>query len=179
MKFSKLCAFSIGLGAVLGASFSIQAAPSTKEIAALATIASIDRNEIIVSTVAVNKVSQADVVDFAKMMISQHGSNLVQILNIPKDNKEFAKDLSKDKAEKISLKGNESLAQLGALQGAEFDRQYVNEMVKGHEAVLHLIDHKLMKKANSPEIKQFLTQTRATVAEHLEHAIHLQKKING
>lgn len=147
------------------------------EIGTLATIAAIDKNEILVSVVAVNKKTDAGVTDFAKMMIDQHGSNLTQILEMA--NKMHAIPLMGGEAKTLTLDGKKAMVKLGGLEGNQFDKAYVNAMVKGHQAALNLIDHQLMKTAKSQKIKQFLTDTRAVVAEHLEHAKKLQETMKS
>jgi putative membrane protein len=142
-------------------------------------VATIDKNEIIVSEVAANKTNDTDVANLAKMMIVQHGSNLAQILSLSNNPRALAVALSSGIAGKMLLEGNSELATLGILQGKQFDQAYANAMVTGHEAVLHLIDTQLMKTATTEEIKKFLTDTRAVVVQHLDQAKALQKKLNS
>lgn len=181
MSLSKSWLFGISLGMMLAASpFYAQAADTTltkAEIGSLATVAAIDKNEILVSVVASNKKVDSGVTDFAKMMIDQHGSNLTQILEMV--NKLHALPLVGGDAAKLAAQGHKDLVALGGLQGDQFSSAYVNAMVKGHQAALDLIDHHLMQTAKSAEVKKFLTDTRAAVVEHLEHAKELQKKLKS
>jgi putative membrane protein len=146
---------------------------TSAEIGTLATVAAIDKNEILVSVVATNKKTDAGVADFAKMMIDQHGSNLTQILEMAHNL--HASSLAGSEAESISAQGKKDIMTLGALQGSEFDRAYVNAMVKGHQGALDLINNKLMKTAKSEEMKKFLSDTKAAVEHHLEDAKKLQE----
>lgn len=149
---------------------------TTAEQSTLATIATIDATEILVSEVALNKKNNSDVTDLAKMMVDQHGSNLTQILTMAGDS--HAKlPLSDGEAAKLTANGKKDMMALGALQGEQFDKAYANAMVTGHEGVLKLIDTKLMKTAKSEEMKKFMTDTRAAVAEHLEHAKKVQEAL--
>ncbi|HSW69687.1 MAG TPA: DUF4142 domain-containing protein [Gammaproteobacteria bacterium] len=143
------------------------------EIATLATVATLDKNEILAGVVASNKKVNSDVKNFAQMMIDQHGSNLTQILEMVNN----AYTLTSDEADKLSAEGKKGLMKLGALKDSEFAKAYVDAMVKGHEAALNLIDQQLMKTAKSEELKKFMTSTRAAVATHLEHAKNLQAKM--
>lgn len=147
------------------------------EKSSLATIAAIDKMEILVSVVAENKDVDSSVKDFAKMMINQHGSNLTQIIEM--ENQLKTGPLRGNEAEKLAQQGKQDLVKLGALQGNEFANAYANAMVKGHEAALKLINDKLMKTAKSNEIKTFLTNTRAVVEIHLEHAKKLQAQLKA
>lgn len=145
------------------------------EIGTLATVATIDKTEIIAAVVAMNKHVHDDVIEFAKMMIDQHGNNLTEILTLV--NNKYS--LSGGQSEKLAAEGTKELMKLGAMQSNDFATAYVDAMVKGHEAALNLIDQHLMKTAKSDEVKKFLTDTRAAVAKHLEHAKKLQEKMKS
>jgi len=49
--------------------------------------------------------------------------------------------------------------------------------VKEHQAVLDMIDQKLLPNAQDAEVKMFLTEVRGKVAMHLQHAQALQSKM--
>ena len=152
------------------------AALTAAEQSTLATVATIDVAEILVSEVALNKKNNSGVTDLANMMVEQHGSNLTQILTMV-GNAHAKLPLGEGEAAKLAADGKKGLVTLGALQGDEFDKAYANAMVTGHEGALKLIDTKLMKTAKSEEMKKFMTDTRAVVAEHLEHAKKLQEAL--
>jgi putative membrane protein len=185
MKLSK----SLMLGATLGimltantlyAKSETTAKPTltSQEIGTLATIATIDKGEILISIVALNKKDNSILTDFAKMMVDQHGANLTQILDMV--DSAHAKSLSSSEAEKLAADGKKALLTVGELPGGDqFNKAYVDAMVSGHQAALNLIDHSLMKTAKSEDMKKFLTDTRATVADHLEHAKKLQEKMKA
>lgn len=178
MKPSKTFIFGLVLTATLltTASYAQSSFASTataNDAGALATVAAIDKNEILLGVVATNKKTIAGVADLAHMMIQQHGDNLTQILEMAHRLKAFP--LRGGDSKKLTLQGNEEMAMLGGLEGKTFDKAYTNAMVKGHEAALDLIDNHLMKMATSETVKKFLTETRAVVAEHLAHAKKLQK----
>lgn len=150
------------------------AAKPGNDLGILATIAAIDKSEIIVSVIAINKKVNSDVTDFAKMMVDQHGDNLNQILEMLPSM--HANALTSSDAEKIVAQNKKGLIALGALKGDEFAKAYADAMVKGHQGALDLIDHHL-KTAQSEQVKKFLTDTRTVVAEHLEHAKKLQEEV--
>ena len=147
------------------------------EINILADIAVIDKTEILLATVASNKKSSADVIDFAKLMIDQHGSNLTQLLEIA--NSQHVASLSSNESNKLNAQGNQAMMKLGGLKGDQFDKEYIDAMVKGHQDALDLIDNHLMKEAKTETIKNFLSDTRAVVAQHLEHAKKLQENMKS
>lgn len=177
MKFSKslISAILIGAFSVSPSVYAAHMAISSAEIGSLATVAAVDKNEVLLAVVALNKKLNSDVTDFANMMVSQHGENLTQILTLIND----AHPLTGGESDKLTAEGKQAMMKLGAMSGDAFATAYVNAMVKGHEAVLHLIDTQLMKTATSEEVKKFLTDTRAAVQMHLEHAKKLQSKMTS
>lgn len=178
MKFSGLLLSTVIIGTLVASPLYAKPAMegmTSAEIGSLATVATIDKNEILIAVVALNKQLNSDVTDFAKMMIDQHGGNLTQILAMIND----AQPLTGGEADKLAADGKQGLMKLGAMKGDVFATAYVNAMVKGHEAALNLIDTRLMKTATSDNVKKFLTDTRAAVATHLEHAKKLQDKMKS
>lgn len=179
MKLSHLVlGTTLGLAIIAAPAYAKDApAQATKftaaELNTLATIATIDASEILVSEVALNKKVNSDVKDLAKMMVEQHSGNLTQILTMAGD--AHAKLPAGGEVAKLAADGKNDLMALGALQGADFDKAYASAMVTGHSSVIKLIDTKLIKTAKSEEVKKFLTDTRATVEEHLEHAKKVQE----
>lgn len=173
MKLSRIL---ISLSIALIVTSSPLYAASTKltagERASLASIAAIDKDEILLSILASNKKPNSGVADFAKMMIDQHGSNLTQILEMASSLNAFP--LIGGNAEKLKEQGTKEMMALAGLQGKEFDTAYVDAMVKGHEGALNLIDQHLIKTAKSEEVKKFLTDTKVAVEHHLEEAKKLQ-----
>lgn len=145
------------------------------EVNVLADIASIDKTEILLATLAINKKLNTEVTDFAQFMIAQHGANLNQVLEMA--NHFHIKALKSDQSNELSIQGNQAIMTLGGLSGDQFAKEYINAMVKGHESALNLIDNKLMKAAKTESIKNFLTATRAAVVEHLEHAKKAQESL--
>lgn len=179
MKSLKIAALvsSALIMCVTTASFAQPEKFSRPEIDSLADIAVIDKAEILMGVVAQNKSPSSDVADFAKMMIDQHGSNLTQILDMVSGM--HLPDLKAPKAEELMKQSAKEMLAIGGMQGAQFEKAYIDAMVKGHEAALKLIDDHLMKSAKSDEIKKFLTDTRAAVVNHLDHAKKVQEKLNS
>lgn len=148
---------------------------TSDEMNILADVAVIDKTEILLAAIAVNKKTNSDVLDFAKMMIDQHGSNLTQVLEIASGF--HLKSLSGNESNKLATEGNEAMMKLGSLQGEQFTKAYIDGMVKGHQAALDLIDNQLMKKAKNESIKSFLSNTRDAVVQHLDKAKKLQENM--
>ena len=72
--------------------------------------------------------------------------------------------------------GDKNLAALKALQGAAFDKAYVDHEVAYHQAVLDAVDKSLIPGAQNGELKALLTKVRPAFVAHLEHAKQLPAK---
>lgn len=161
------------LHAEVAATGKVQAISPT-EGETLATIAAIDKNEIIISLIASNKNVSSEVKDFAKTMVDQHGANLTKILFMSTF---FHVPLTGISSEKFNAQGKKELMDLSMLVGDDFAKAYINAMVKDHQEALNLIDQNLMQTAKTVEMKRFMTDTRAAVAKHLEDAKQLQQSM--
>jgi len=177
MTFSKLFACAALNTLLLTPVFAATSTLSSAEVGTLATIAVIDKNEILAGVVANNKNPSSGIADFAKMMIDQHGSNLTQLLEMA--DQFHVASLTGGESDQLASQGKVGLAKLAGLSGNDFAKAYVDAMVKGHEAALKLIDTKLMKTAKSEEIKKFVTDTRSAVVDHLDHAKKLQQEMSA
>lgn len=68
---------------------------------------------------------------------------------------------------------------LEALQGAAFDRAYMDREVGYHQAVLDAIDKLLVPTTENAELKKLLVDVRPAIATHLEHAKHVRSELNS
>jgi putative membrane protein len=66
---------------------------------------------------------------------------------------------------------------LKAQSGPDFDKGYLDDQVRQHQAVLDLLDQKLIPNAKSGDVKAYLQEVRASVASHLTHAQDLEKEL--
>ena len=68
---------------------------------------------------------------------------------------------------------------LEPLQGAAFDRAYLDHEIAYHQAVLDAIDKVLVPTTENAELKKLLIDVRPAVATHLEHAKHVRSELSG
>jgi putative membrane protein len=126
---------------------------------------------------AMSKSDNAEVKAFAQQMITDHTSvnekakELAQRLNLTPEENETS----------MAMKtGQESMrSTLGAKNGTDFDRAYIDNEVTLHQTVLDAIDQTLLPNAQNAELRQLLTEVRPAIAAHLEHAKQLQTKMGG
>ncbi len=119
--------------------------------------------------------SNSKVQAFAKKMENDHTSvnkqavELVTRLGVtPKEN-EVSKTLLSD--------GQRTRERLRALQGASFDKAYIDNEVTYHEQVIDLVKTRLVPEATNKDLRELLVKVSPTFAEHLEHAKALQSEL--
>jgi len=67
---------------------------------------------------------------------------------------------------------------LSAEAGPDFDKAYVDAQVREHQAVLEVIEQKLLPNAKNADLKLLLAQLQAKAAMHLEQARALQDRLD-
>ena len=121
---------------------------------------------------AAARATREDVRAFAQLMVTDHtgvnksAADLAAKLKVtPQDN---------PTSQALKTEGEKNLARLKALQGAAFDRAYVDHEVAYHQQVLDAIDRTLIPGAANAELKALLVKVRPAFVAHLEHAKRLQ-----
>ncbi len=148
-------------------------APSDAEILHIAKTA--NDADIEGGNLATSKSQNAEVKSFANLMISDHTAanqaamQAAQTAGItPADNPTSQQMMADHQAAK---------QQLEAQSGAAFDRAYIAHEVDMHQQVLNALDQTLIPNVQNSELKQVLTQVRATVEAHLGRARDIQTKL--
>ncbi len=150
------------------------AAPTDPQIAAIVVAA--NAVDIEAGELAKGKSTNADVVKFAEMMITDHtsvnksASDLVAKLGVTPEENDASRGLKDG--------GTQNLAKLKDLKGAAFDKAYVSHEVDYHVAVLDTIDKVLVPNAKNAELKALIVKVRPAIATHLEHARTLNKALS-
>jgi putative membrane protein len=125
--------------------------------------------EVELGRMASTKAANAEVKQFAEMMVQDHS----------KANDEL-KSIAANKGVKIpaELDADHKAVQedLRSKVGAEFDRAYINAMVADHKKTVALFEAE-SQNGNDPEIKAFATKTLPVLRKHLEAVTALDAKI--
>jgi putative membrane protein len=157
-------------GSAATAGATAPAAVSDAQIAAI--VVASDNVDIDAGKLAKGKTKNKEVKSFAALMITDHGSVNKQATALVKKLK--VKPEENDTSKALKTGGDENMAKLKGLSGAEFDKAYVDHEVEYHQQVLDAIDNTLIPNAKNEELKALLVKTRPVVAAHLEHAKKLQ-----
>jgi len=142
--------------------------------------------EVKLGDIATQKALSADVKAFGRMMVEDHtkaGDELKQFAS--KHNITVPADLDDDHRDKVE--------RLSKLEGAEFDREYINTMVDDHEKTVNALEDRLDKEGNDDnprytpkksddaveaELNQWAAKTIPTVRKHLERAKQIDQKLD-
>ena len=145
--------------------------PDSGDAAILQKLATVDQNEIKVARTAEKKKISAPALNYARMLRDQHEQNLSETQKLA--HKLHMSPRQTSETEEIRKKGATEFAQLQPMDGPEFERAFIDAMVKGHEEVLSMLDDGIAA-AKSEEVKSHLEKTRDAVATHLSEAKQLQ-----
>jgi putative membrane protein len=147
--------------------------PTDAEIAAIVVTA--NQVDIDAGKLATTKAANAEVKAFAERMVVDHtgvntaAGELAAKLNLtPKDNAT---------AQSLKADGKKNVTTLEGLQGAAFDRAYVENEVAYHQAVLDALDKTLVPHTRNAELKALLVKVRPAFVAHREHAKKLLASI--
>ena len=126
---------------------------------------------------ALERSENPEVRAFAETMIRDHrGVNeqavaLARRLGVTPADNEISRSLQSGAAD--------AHAQLEGLDGAAFDRAYMEREVSYHAAVLDALDQTLIPNTTNAELRSLLVSARGAVAAHLEHARSLSASLVG
>lgn len=146
---------------------------SDAEIASVAVTA--NQIDIDAAKTAESKSKNAEVLNFAKTMITDHqsvinqASALVKKLNVtPKDNA-----LSRQ----LQANARKTAATMKSKSGAAFDKAYASNEVAYHKAVIATVENTLIPQAKNAELKSLLETVLPVLKTHLQHAEMVEKNL--
>jgi putative membrane protein len=118
--------------------------------------------EVDLGRLATEKASNPDVKQFGQRMVDDHSKANDQL-------KQVAAEKHVTLPTSISAKDKATKAKLEALSGDQFDRAYMEDMVKDHKQDVAEFQ-KASKSASDPQIKDWASQTLPTLQDHLKEA---------
>jgi putative membrane protein len=175
MKMIRSIALMISLGTAAAAAVADHAGPTDPQIASIVVTA--NQVDIDAGKLAAHQSRRKDVREFAQRMITDHSGvnksavELVTRLHVVPEPGQISEHLQRG--------GDENLAALKTLQGAAFDKAYVDHEVEYHQHVLATINELLIPSASNAELKALLVQVEPAFVGHLEHAKRIQAALTG
>jgi len=144
--------------------------PNDAQIAAIVVTA--NQVDIDAGKLAKAKGHSKEVREFGQRMVTDHSgvnksaTELVRKLHVTPEPNPTSQSLQQG--------GDQNLANLKKLEGAAFDKAYIDHEVAYHEAVLSALDKTLIPSAQNAELKALLVKVRPAFVAHLEHAKEIQ-----
>lgn len=126
-------------------------------------------------TLAEQKSTNPEVQKFAQRMredhtsVNQAASELVTRLGVTPEETDTSRGLAQS--------ANQTRDQMRSLDGAAFDKAYVDNEVAYHAAVIDVLDNTLIPSAQNAELKSMLVNVRPAFLAHLEHAKSIQSAL--
>ncbi|PPV06844.1 hypothetical protein XBLMG947_2206 [Xanthomonas bromi] len=136
---------------------------------ALGALAVFHENERTLAQLAVVKGVEGEVLAFARKMDDAHSAALTDLSR-------FAPDRNGTLGRAAAAGAAAARKRLQDLHGQQFESQYLQASVDGHEQALALLDTQLSSEPGSSDLGKELQHARETIAEHLEHAKSLRAK---
>jgi putative membrane protein len=127
--------------------------------------------EVELGQLASQRAESPDVKQFGQRMVQDHGKANDQL-------KQLASSKGVDVPTETDKSHQKKMEKLQKLQGAQFDKQYMDDMVKDHKKDVKEFQ-KEAKSAKDPDVKNFAAQTAPTLQEHLQMAEAAQKTAKG
>lgn len=144
----------------------------------LGVIIAANAGEIDAAQLAKQRATKKEVKELAALMFTQHNEAQSKAKAVTAKTKIASAD--SDTSNKLKEEGVAIVKSLRETpSGDEFDRLYVDAMVKGHRDLLSTIDHRLIGGAKNGELKAFVTDMRQHVSMHLTKSEEVQKALRG
>jgi len=163
---------AIVVAGLLSFPFSHASAQSVTDAQIASIVVTANQVDIDAGKLAKSRSTNKEVKTFAELMITDH-------TGVNKSAKDLVAKLKvtlQDNPTSQSLKagGDKNLAHLKTLNGAAFDKAYVDHEVAYHQQVIDALDKTLIPGATNDQLKALLIKVRPAFVAHLEHAKHLQ-----
>ncbi|MGH9528695.1 MAG: DUF4142 domain-containing protein [Terriglobales bacterium] len=118
--------------------------------------------EVEFGKLATDRASSEDVKKFGQRMVDDHTKANDKL-------KQVAKNEGITLPDDLNAKDKATKARLEKLSGKQFDRAYMNDMVKDHIQDVAEFNRE-SKMAKDPDVKNFASQTLPTLQDHLKDA---------
>jgi putative membrane protein len=158
---------------LLGGVAFAQDKPTDPQIAHIAYTAGV--LDIEAAKQAIAKSKNADVVAFAESMVRDHEAVNVQALDLVKKLNVTPEDNATSQA--LTKAAADKLAELDKLDGAAFDKAYVDNEVAYHQAVNGALETTLIPSAENAELKALLETGLKLFQGHQHHAEEVAAKL--
>src|SRR3954471_1526575 len=162
---------AFALAAALSAPAFAQNKMDNDDASAMKQVAQANLNEIAAGKTAQSKAQSPDVKNFAQKMVDEHSKMLEEMRSLAKK-----KDVTLP--QDANMKDMAQMKLMERKSGAEFDKDYMEHMVKDHEKTLQDVQN-IAAKAKDDEFKAALQKATPKIKEHLELAQRVSKSADA
>jgi putative membrane protein len=148
---------------------------SDPEVASVAVAA--NQIDIDYSKIAKEKSKNADVLQFATTMATDHAAVLAKATALVKKLGVTPKDNAV--SQKLYADAEKTKKDLRAKSGKAFDKAYIDNEVAYHKAVISAVETLLIPETENAELKKLLQDILPALKSHLAHAEMVQKAFNS
>lgn len=125
--------------------------------------------EVELGQLASQRAESPEVKQFGQRMVQDHGKANDQL-------KQLAQSKGMEVPTETDKSHQKKMEKLQKLNGAAFDKQYMDDMVKDHKKDVKEFE-KASKSAKDPDVKAFAAKTLPTLQSHLQQAESLEKSV--
>ncbi len=126
--------------------------------------------EVQLGKIAQEKAASQDVKDFGQRMVNDHSQANDKL-------KEIAKEIHVSLPKELDKKHQRTIDKLSQLSGEEFDREYMNNMVKDHRKDIETFE-KEVRQGQNTQVQQFASQTLEKLQEHKQIAMNVDQQMS-
>lgn len=146
-----------------------------EELQVMAHYHELNKMEIDINKEAAKKATSQGAKDYANMLVKDHTENDKSLMDLAKKTKQTipAEKPASDVEKQEKAEDKKMAAKLKTMKGADFESQYLQMMVAGHEKELAKIDANIAKVENA-ELADALKATKPVLQHHADEAKKLQ-----
>jgi putative membrane protein len=151
-----------------------QNAASISDEQSIRILTTVNAGEVEQAQLAKRQAKDPRVKKFAAQMIDQHTKAKNDVTKLSKNEQLLPANSSV--ANDLADKGSQVVQSLKSVEGADFDKTYIDAQVQQHQEVLELLNSRLIPSANNTQLKAALEDSKKMVEHHLEMARQIQQQ---
>jgi predicted outer membrane protein len=156
------------LAAVLVAAAPGANAPAPGDAEAIAFAITVDSGELMMADLAISKKVSSGVMEYVTDLKEDHKEHLADIMSVAtKGNTTPMKSPAIDSLKKKTMDAHHKLM---SMNGTDFEKAFLDEMITGHTEVLEKLEKKILTMELSAPVKDEMEDLRKGVQEHLGKA---------
>ncbi|MGE5180600.1 MAG: DUF4142 domain-containing protein [Acidobacteriota bacterium] len=149
---------------------------SQSELQVIANVHEMNLNEIEAGRLAEKDGGTQAVKSYGEMLIKDHGQNDRQLMSFVKShNQKMPTAAMQKEADRKDMQDQkQALTKLKGMKGADFDREFLRQMVDAHDKALAKIDTAIGE-VNNSELASILKDAKPVLQKHADQARDLEK----